>query len=71
MSEMKNQVKQTVSLSKMPVRQRHLLKQICRLADERGLSVYLVGGVVRDLLLKRENWDLDLTVEEMGSPSRS
>lgn len=66
MSEMKNQVKQTVSLSKMPVRQRHLLKQICRLADERGLSVYLVGGVVRDLLLKRENWDLDLTVEGDG-----
>ncbi len=66
MSEMKNQVKQIVSLSKMPMRQRHLLKQICRLADERDLAVYLVGGVVRDLLLKRENWDLDLTVEGDG-----
>jgi tRNA nucleotidyltransferase (CCA-adding enzyme) len=30
------------------------------------MSVYLVGGVVRDLLLKRENWDLDLTVEGDG-----
>jgi tRNA nucleotidyltransferase (CCA-adding enzyme) len=48
------------------MRQRHLLKGICRLADERGLSVYLVGGVVRDLLLKRETWDLDLTVEGDG-----
>ncbi|TKB52082.1 MAG: CCA tRNA nucleotidyltransferase [Nitrospira sp.] len=66
MSEMKSQVKQIVSLSKMPMRQRHLLKQICRLADERDLTVYLVGGVVRDLLLKRENWDLDLTVEGDG-----
>jgi tRNA nucleotidyltransferase (CCA-adding enzyme) len=28
--------------------------------------LYLVGGVVRDLLLKRENWDLDLTVEGNG-----
>jgi tRNA nucleotidyltransferase (CCA-adding enzyme) len=28
--------------------------------------LYLVGGVVRDLLLKRENWDLDLTVEGDG-----
>ena len=28
--------------------------------------MYLVGGVVRDLLLKRENWDLDLTVEGDG-----
>ncbi len=66
MSGMKNQVKPIVSLSKMPMRQRHLLKQICRLADERDLAVYLVGGVVRDLLLKRENWDLDLTVEGDG-----
>ncbi len=66
MPGMKNQVKQIVSLSKMPMRQRHLLKQICRLADERDLAVYLVGGVVRDLLLKRENWDLDLTVEGDG-----
>jgi len=63
---MKNQVKQIVSLSKMPMWQRHLLKQICRLADERDQAVYLVGGVVRDLLLKRENWDLDLTVEGDG-----
>lgn len=66
MLAMKNQVRKTISLSKLPVRQRHLLKQICRLADERGLSVYLVGGVVRDLLLKRKNWDFDLTVEGDG-----
>src|SRR5262249_55719880 len=39
---------------------------IGRLADERGVAVYLVGGVVRDLLLKREILDLDLTVEEDG-----
>ena len=30
------------------------------------MSLYLVGGVVRDLLLKRENWDLDLAVEGDG-----
>jgi tRNA nucleotidyltransferase (CCA-adding enzyme) len=28
--------------------------------------LYLVGGVARDLLLKRANWDLDLTVEGDG-----
>jgi tRNA nucleotidyltransferase (CCA-adding enzyme) len=66
MSAMKNQVRKTISLSTLPVRQRHLLKQICRLADKRDLSVYLVGGVVRDLLLKRGNGDLDLTVEGDG-----
>ena len=66
MSGMKNQVNRVVSLNRLPVRQLRLLKQIGRLADEQGMSVYLVGGVVRDLLLKRENWDLDLTIEGDG-----
>src|SRR6185436_180479 len=59
-------MKKSISLSELPVQQQHLLKQICRLADEQDLPVYLVGGVVRDLFLKRENWDLDLTVEGDG-----
>jgi tRNA nucleotidyltransferase (CCA-adding enzyme) len=63
---MKHPIRQTVLLNRMPARPLHLLTQIGRLADERGVSVYLVGGVVRDLLLKRENWDLDLTVEGDG-----
>ena len=42
------------------------LRQLGILADEQGVGLYLVGGVVRDLLLKRENWDLDLTVEGDG-----
>jgi tRNA nucleotidyltransferase (CCA-adding enzyme) len=63
---MKNPIKQTVLLNRLPARHLHLLRQIGRLADERGVSVYLVGGVVRDLLLKRENWDLDLAVEGDG-----
>ncbi|HET9866767.1 MAG TPA: hypothetical protein VFQ06_05710, partial [Nitrospira sp.] len=36
------------------------------MADEREVGLYLVGGVVRDLLLKRSNCDLDLTVEGDG-----
>ncbi|MFH1652024.1 MAG: hypothetical protein ABID87_08000 [Chloroflexota bacterium] len=32
-------------------------------AHERGVQLYLVGGVVRDLLLGRPNLDLDLVVE--------
>jgi tRNA nucleotidyltransferase (CCA-adding enzyme) len=43
-----------------------LLRELGNLADEGGMSSYLVGGVVRDLLLKRKNWDLDLTVEGDG-----
>ena len=33
------------------------------LAQKRGQKLYLVGGVVRDLLLGRGNFDLDLVVE--------
>jgi len=55
-----------VSLSKIPARPLQLLEHIGRLADEQGVAVYLVGGVVRDLLLKRENLDLDLIVEGDG-----
>ncbi len=43
-----------------------LLRALGNLADEAGVSLYLVGGFVRDLLLKRENLDLDLTVEGDG-----
>ena len=66
MCAMRNPVRQTVSLTRLPARHLRLLRQTGRLADERGVSLYLVGGVVRDLMLKRENWDLDLTVEEDG-----
>lgn len=63
---MKHPIRRIALLNRMPARPRHLLRQIGRLADERGVSLYLVGGVVRDLLLKRENLDLDLTVEGDG-----
>jgi len=43
-----------------------LLDQARRVADEQGISVYLVGGVVRDLLLGRANEDVDLVVEGGG-----
>jgi tRNA nucleotidyltransferase (CCA-adding enzyme) len=35
-------------------------------ADRLGVSVYLVGGMVRDLLLERANEDVDLVVEGDG-----
>ncbi|HJT20739.1 MAG TPA: hypothetical protein VJ746_09725 [Nitrospira sp.] len=52
------------SLSRPQLR---LLRELSRLAEESGISLYLVGGVVRDLLLKRATWDLDLTVEGNGT----
>ena len=53
-------------LSRLPRATASLLRALGNLADEGGVSLYLVGGVVRDLLLKQENWDLDLTVEGDG-----
>lgn len=40
-----------------------LLHELGDLASERGTPAYLVGGVVRDLLLEREHRDLDVVVE--------
>src|SRR6478672_11974818 len=53
-------------LRRLPRRILRLLRELGRSADGEGIGLYLVGGVVRDLLLKRENWDLDLTVEGDG-----
>lgn len=40
-----------------------LLKSIGSLADELNCSVFLVGGVIRDLFLNKNHTDLDLIVE--------
>ena len=53
-------------LHRLPRARLSLLRELGILADEQGAVLYLVGGVVRDLLLKRKNWDLDLTVEGDG-----
>jgi len=53
-------------LRRLPQEALSLLRALGNLADEAGVSLYLVGGVVRDLLVKRENWDIDLTVEGDG-----
>ena len=63
---MKHRVNQNDVLRRLPQERLSLLRELGNLADEGGVSLYLVGGVVRDLLLKRENWDLDLTVEGDG-----
>ena len=43
-----------------------LLQEAGRLAEKRGITVYAVGGFVRDILLYRPNLDLDLVVEDDG-----
>ncbi|MGH7235070.1 MAG: CCA tRNA nucleotidyltransferase [Nitrospiraceae bacterium] len=43
-----------------------LLRQAGELADQSGMPAFVVGGFVRDLLLGRNNPDLDLVVEGDG-----
>lgn len=43
-----------------------ILKECGEVADRLGYNAYLVGGLVRDILLKRENLDVDVVVEGDG-----
>ncbi len=45
-----------------------ILRRAGEVAERRGEDVYLVGGAVRDLLLRKYNLDLDLVVEGEGIP---
>ncbi|HMM60582.1 MAG TPA: CBS domain-containing protein, partial [Candidatus Rifleibacterium sp.] len=40
----------------------HLLSKIGRFAAQQGVEVFAVGGFVRDLLLERANFDIDIVV---------
>ena len=45
------------------------LKALGVTAEAMGLNAYVVGGFVRDLILKRENLDVDIVVEGAGVDS--
>ena len=42
---------------------RRLLQEIGRFGEEMSQPAYIVGGFVRDLLIGRENLDIDIVVE--------
>lgn len=44
----------------------NILTDIGNMADKMNIPVYLVGGIVRDILLGRENDDIDIVVEGNG-----
>lgn len=55
-----------VFIERLPQGVQTILRQIGKLADDQGVHSYLVGGVVRDLLLGVPNLDLDIVVEGDG-----
>ncbi|MCK5912594.1 MAG: CBS domain-containing protein, partial [Desulfuromusa sp.] len=52
--------------TQLPEAVRVLLHQLGLVADQLGLQIYLVGGFVRDLLLRQSNLDIDIVVEGDG-----
>ncbi|QQK80808.1 CBS domain-containing protein [Salicibibacter cibi] len=50
----------------LPANHFDLLQTIGHIADQKGVQAYLIGGIVRDLLLERENEDMDIVVEGDG-----
>lgn len=51
-------------LRRLPEEKLETLRALGAIADERGVAAYVVGGVVRDLLLDIRAGDLDVVVEE-------
>ena len=51
---------------RVPVILQTLLRKAGKKGDEEKMPVYAVGGFVRDLVLQKENFDLDLVVEGEG-----
>jgi tRNA nucleotidyltransferase (CCA-adding enzyme) len=56
----------TMLKDRLPARVFALLEEVGELAGRTGVSVFVVGGFVRDLLLGRPNLDVDLVVEGDG-----
>ncbi|MFO7577494.1 MAG: CBS domain-containing protein, partial [Pelovirga sp.] len=52
--------------TQLPVYLRKLLEQLGDVADQLDMRAYLVGGIVRDLLLRQNNLDVDVVVEGDG-----
>lgn len=50
-------------LEKLPADILEFLKKAGLIAESKGFSAYLIGGMVRDILLGKENRDLDIVVD--------
>jgi tRNA nucleotidyltransferase (CCA-adding enzyme) len=50
----------------LPTAIQEMLRQMGGVGDDLGVSVFVVGGFVRDLLLRQKNLDLDIVVEGDG-----
>jgi tRNA nucleotidyltransferase/poly(A) polymerase len=56
-----------MKIPELPVPQRRAIEIVRDVAKEKGVHPYLVGGPVRDMLLDRGIFDIDLTLEQDSS----
>ena len=56
-------------IERLPALEREVATRLTRAFEEAGQELYLVGGIVRDLLLGRERADLDFTTSAV--PART
>ena len=52
-----------VLINRIPGELSALIQDIASQANQQQLNIYLVGGIVRDLILDRPNHDIDLVLE--------
>ena len=55
-------------LSRVDKRIFKVIRDIGRAADRQGLRAYIVGGIVRDIILGRKNLDIDIVTEGPAIP---
>ncbi len=53
-------------LEKLPQKIKEFLKVCSKIGESLGYRIFLVGGIVRDLILERKNFDFDIVVEGEG-----
>jgi len=56
----------TTLKERLPRRLIDRLRRLGQMADMQGVNAYLVGGLVRDVLLKLQNLDVDIVIEGDG-----
>jgi len=63
MKEDLGELKATRRRVRLPASLRDVFREVGEIASSMGYKAYVVGGVVRDILLGKDVWDLDFVVE--------
>jgi len=60
-----------VSKNNKPTAYQNLANEICKEFQRRGFICYWVGGVVRDMLLGKQNYDIDLATSATPTQTKT